>query len=120
MIAIAMTFYSLYSLYLHLGLQIDPKRAIPRAEHERTAKVFVGGLAATVTSESLKNYLTQFGPVMDATVMFDRETGRSKGFAFATFANEESVEQAMIASGSELEGKPVRGTSILTSFDQYT
>jgi RNA-binding protein Musashi len=66
-------------LFRCFGFQIDPKRAIPRAEHERTAKVFVGGLAATVT----------------------------KGFAFATFANEESVDQAMIASGSELEGKPV-------------
>lgn len=87
--------------------QIDPKRAIPRAEHERTAKVFVGGLAATVTSESLRVFLTQFGPVMDATVMFDRETGRSKGFAFATFGNEESVGVAMAASGVELEGKAV-------------
>ena len=44
---------------------------------------------------------------MDATVMFDRETGRSKGFAFATFANEESVGVAMSASGIELEGKQV-------------
>jgi RNA-binding protein Musashi len=67
----------------------------------------VGGLAATVTSETLKQFLTQFGPVMDATVMFDRETGRSKGFAFATFGNEESVGVAMAASGVELENKPV-------------
>ena len=89
------------------GKQIDPKRAIPRAEHERTAKVFVGGLAAPVTSESLKVFLQQFGGVMDATVMFDRDTGRSKGFAFATFADEEGVNNAMAASGTELEGKPV-------------
>ena len=39
--------------------------------------------------------------------MYDRETSRSKGFAFATFANEESVQIAMDASGIELEGKPV-------------
>lgn len=88
-------------------MQIDPKRAIPRAEHERTAKVFIGGLAPGVTSESLKIFLGQFGGVMDATVMFDRETGRSKGFAFATFADEESVGVAMAASGIELEGKQV-------------
>lgn len=87
--------------------QIDPKRAIPRAEHEKTAKVFVGGLAAGVTSESLKIFLSQFGEVHDATVMYDRETNRSKGFAFATFANEESVPIAMDASGIELEGKAV-------------
>jgi RNA-binding protein Musashi len=39
--------------------------------------------------------------------MYDRETGRSKGFAFATFAEEESVAIAMDASGIELEGKQV-------------
>ncbi|WWD00099.1 hypothetical protein V866_007007 [Kwoniella sp. B9012] len=89
------------------GKQIDPKRAIPRAEHERTAKVFVGGLAPSVTGESLRTFLTQFGPVMDATVMFDKETTRSKGFAFATFADEESVQRAMDSSGIELEGKAI-------------
>jgi RNA-binding protein Musashi len=60
-----------------------------------------------VTSESLKIFLAQFGQVMDATVMFDRETSRSKGFAFATFADESSVERAMQNSGIELDGKPV-------------
>lgn len=69
--------------------------------------MFVGGLAAGVTSESLKEFLSQFGQVMDATVMFDRETGRSKGFAFATFGDEESVGVAMAASGIELEGRQV-------------
>ncbi|KAL7423363.1 hypothetical protein Q5752_002666 [Cryptotrichosporon argae] len=89
------------------GKMIDPKRAIPRAEHERTAKVFVGGLAPTVTSESLKHFLGQFGKVMDATVMFDRLNGRSKGFAFATFADEDGVEVAMRNSGIELEGRQI-------------
>ncbi|KAK8846582.1 hypothetical protein IAR55_005668 [Kwoniella newhampshirensis] len=89
------------------GKQIDPKRAIPRAEHERTAKVFVGGLAPSVNGESLKIFLTQFGQVMDATVMFDKETGRSKGFAFATFADEDAVGRAMAASGIELDGKQI-------------
>ena len=100
---------------LTLG-QIDPKRAIPRAEHERTAKVFVGGLAPSVSSESLKAFLTQFGGVMDATVMFDRETSRSKGFAFATFADEDAVGRAMAASGIELEGKQVSGVSSFPFF----
>jgi RNA-binding protein Musashi len=58
-------------------------------------------------------FLGQFGQVMDATVMFDRETGRSKGFAFATFADEDSVGRAMDASGIELEGKQVsRGRNV--------
>ena len=67
--------------------------------------MFVGGLAATVNSDSLKAFLSQFGTVMDATVMYDRETDRSKGFAFATFADEDAVGRAMQGSGMELEGK---------------
>lgn len=69
--------------------------------------MFVGGLAASVTSESLKEFLSQFGKVMDATVMFDRLNGRSKGFAFATFADEAGVDQAMLNSGIELEGRQI-------------
>lgn len=96
------TYVNAYAL-----IQIDPKRAIPRAEHERTAKVFVGGLAPSVTSDKLKRFLAQFGKVMDATVMFDRINGRSKGFAFATFADESGVDEAMKHSGIELEGRQV-------------
>ena len=70
--------------------------------------MFVGGLAPSVTSEGLKEFLAQFGQVMDATVMFDKETTRSKGFAFATFSDEDAVSRAMAASGIELQGKPVR------------
>lgn len=69
--------------------------------------MFVGGLAPSVTSESLKHFLSQFGKVMDATVMFDRINGRSKGFAFATFAEESGVDNAMSHSGIELEGRQI-------------
>lgn len=69
--------------------------------------MFVGGLAPSVTSESLKIFLSQYGKVMDATVMFDRLNGRSKGFAFATFADESGVDKAMQNSGVELEGRQI-------------
>jgi len=67
--------------------QIDPKRAIPRQEHQRATKLFIGGLAPTVTSESMREFFSQFGKVIDSTVMLDRETGRSKGFGFVSFEN---------------------------------
>lgn len=69
--------------------------------------MFVGGLAPSVTSDSLKHFLSQYGKVMDATVMFDRLNGRSKGFAFATFADESGVDNAMQHSGVELEGRQI-------------
>ncbi|KAJ3551298.1 hypothetical protein NM688_g4784 [Phlebia brevispora] len=67
------------------GKIIDPKRAIPRQEHQRATKLFIGGLAGSVTSESMREFFSQFGKVVDATVMLDRETGRSKGFGFVSF-----------------------------------
>ncbi|EAU87631.2 hnRNP A1-gamma isoform [Coprinopsis cinerea okayama7 len=67
------------------GKAIDPKRAIPREEHLRNTRFFVGGLAHSTTSESMKAFFSSYGKVVDATVMMDKETGRSKGFGFVTF-----------------------------------
>ncbi|KAF9076336.1 hypothetical protein BDP27DRAFT_1314284 [Rhodocollybia butyracea] len=74
------------------GKIIDPKRAIPRHEHARAQKLFIGGLAATVTSESMREFFSQYGKVVDSNVMLDRETGNSKGFGFL------SIEGADVSS----------------------
>lgn len=86
--------------------QIDPKRAIPREEHQRATKLFIGGLAASVTSESMREYFSQYGKVVDATVMLDRETGRSKGFGFVSFENT-NVEPLLGFGNLEIDGKLV-------------
>ncbi|CAG8444149.1 3738_t:CDS:2 [Scutellospora calospora] len=77
------------------GKIIDPKRAIPREEQEKTEKIFVGGIAPEVTEEEFKEYFLQFGHVIDATLMVDRDTGRPRGFGFITFDSSEPVEKAM-------------------------
>ena len=59
-------------------VQIDPNRAIPRQEHQRATKLFVGGLPGSVTFESMR----EFGKVVDVTVMQDCEMRRSEGFSF--------------------------------------
>ncbi|CAH1756250.1 9651_t:CDS:2 [Entrophospora sp. SA101] len=74
------------------GKLIDPKRAIPREEQEKTEKIFVGGIAPEVTEEEFKEYFSQFGVVKDATLMVDRDTGRPRGFGFITFESSEPVE----------------------------
>lgn len=86
--------------------QIDPKRAIPRQEHQRATKLFIGGLAGSVTSESMREFFSQFGKVVDATVMLDRETGRSKGFGFVSFENA-NVEPLLGFGNLEIDGKMV-------------
>ncbi|KAJ3760902.1 hypothetical protein EV360DRAFT_38857, partial [Lentinula raphanica] len=88
------------------GKIIDPKRALPRQEHQRLTKLFVGGLAASVTSESMGEFFSQFGRVIDSTVMLDRETGRSKGFGFVSL--EDANMQPFLGFGNlEIDGKLV-------------
>ncbi|CAG8507578.1 4249_t:CDS:2 [Ambispora gerdemannii] len=89
------------------GKIIDPKRAIPREEQEKTEKIFVGGIAPEVTEEEFKEFFTQFGNVIDATLMVDRETGRPRGFGFITFDSSEPVEKAMARDDLEIQNKPV-------------
>ncbi|EIM85351.1 RNA-binding domain-containing protein, partial [Stereum hirsutum FP-91666 SS1] len=89
------------------GKIIDPKRAIPRQEHQRATKLFIGGLAGSVTSESMREFFSQFGRVVDSTVMLDRETGRSKGFGFISF--EDTDVTPFLGFGIlEIDGKLVR------------
>ena len=92
---------------LFFSRQIDPKRAIPRLEHHRTQKIFVGGLAPSVTTESMKMFFSQYGKVVDATVMVDRDSSRSKGFGFVTFEDAPAVEKLVQIQNLELEGKMV-------------
>ncbi|KAK1020049.1 hypothetical protein LTR33_019263, partial [Friedmanniomyces endolithicus] len=70
------------------GKLIDPKRAIPRDEQERTAKIFVGGVSQDASQDDFANFFRNFGNVLDATLMMDKETGRPRGFGFVTFDSE--------------------------------
>lgn len=48
-------------------------------------KVFVGALSADTTQEDLRKYFSKFGNVTEAVVMYDGQTGRSRGFGFVSF-----------------------------------
>ena len=50
-------------------------------------KVFVGGLSWDTNDEGLRNAFAGFGEVVEAKVITDRDTGRSRGFGFVTFAD---------------------------------
>ncbi|KAF9917913.1 hypothetical protein BX616_010859, partial [Lobosporangium transversale] len=89
------------------GKMIDPKRAIPREEQEKTEKIFVGGIAPDVTEEEFANYFSQFGHVLDATLMLDRATGRPRGFGFITFEDDRWVEAALSRRDLMLHDKPI-------------
>jgi len=57
-------------------------------------KVFVGGLAWQTKSETLQKHFSQYGDILEAVVIMDKNTGRSKGFGFVTFADGDSAQRA--------------------------
>jgi len=69
-------------------------------------KLYIGNLSYSVDSNQLNSLFSQVGPVDSANVIMDRDTGRSKGFAFVEFAEEGHAQAAIEKfNGSELEGR---------------
>ncbi|KAJ6680540.1 RNA-BINDING PROTEIN MUSASHI-like protein RBP6 [Salix purpurea] len=106
------------------GRMVEAKKAVPRDDQNilnrnsggsihgspgpgRTKKIFVGGLASTVTESDFKNYFDQFGTIMDVVVMYDHNTQRPRGFGFITFDSEEAVDKVLMKTFHELNGKMV-------------
>lgn len=68
-------------------------------------KLFVGNLAWTVTSDDLRSFFSSFGTVIDAVVIMDKMTNRSRGFGFVEMETEEQAQKALDANGKDLKGR---------------
>ena len=69
-------------------------------------KIYVGNMPYTVTSEALSDMFKEHGGVEEATVIMDRDTGRSKGFGFVDMPNNSDADRAIKAlNGTQLEGR---------------
>lgn len=67
-------------------------------------KLYVGNLSFGATNESLQEAFSQFGTVTSAQIVMDRETGRSRGFAFVEMAD--GADQAIASmNGAQLDGR---------------
>ncbi|XP_043247321.1 31 kDa ribonucleoprotein, chloroplastic-like isoform X2 [Amphibalanus amphitrite] len=66
--------------------------------------LFVGNLPWTVSTRELRSYVSQFGPVAWARVVFDPKTGLSKGYGFVTMKTRESFNAFINKPGHVLEG----------------
>src|SRR6188472_672953 len=74
-------------------------------ENEMSNKLFVGGLSWDTNDEGLRNAFGQHGPVIEAKVVMDRDTGRSRGFGFVTMGDGDATQNAMRGmDGSTLDG----------------
>lgn len=71
-------------------------------------RCFVGGLAWATTDNRLEDAFRPFGEVTSSKVISDRETGRSRGFGFVTFLEQD----AMLKAIEEMNGKELDGRNI--------
>jgi heterogeneous nuclear ribonucleoprotein A1/A3 len=72
-------------------------------------KLFVGGLDWKLRGQDLRDAFSQYGEVVFARVVLDKETRRSKGFGFVEFANPEDAAKAQAEmNDKELSGRPIR------------
>ncbi|KAF0901817.1 hypothetical protein E2562_006451 [Oryza meyeriana var. granulata] len=95
------------------GRTVEVKRTVPREEMSskvgpKTRKIFVGGIPPSLTEDKLKEHFSSYGKVVEHQIMLDHGTGRSRGFGFVTFENEDAVER-VISEGRmhDLGGKQV-------------
>ncbi len=71
-----------------------------------STKLFVGNLSFNTTENSLQDAFAAHGTVMEAVLMFDRATGRSRGFGFVTMSTPEEAQRAIDAmNGADLDGR---------------
>ena len=72
-------------------------------------KLYVGNLAFETSGENLREHFTQAGTVETATVVEDRDTGRSRGFGFVEMATQEEGEAAIARfNGNDLNGRNLK------------
>eukprot|EP00262_Sarcandra_glabra_P009693 TRINITY_DN2421_c0_g1_i1.p1 TRINITY_DN2421_c0_g1~~TRINITY_DN2421_c0_g1_i1.p1 ORF type:complete len:158 (-),score=42.82 TRINITY_DN2421_c0_g1_i1:225-698(-) len=77
-----------------------------------SSKLFIGGLSYGVDDQSLRDAFNSFGDVVEARVITDRDTGRSRGFGFVNFADDQSASKAL----SDMDGQELNGRNIRVSY----
>jgi len=71
-------------------------------------KLYVGNLPFNTTENELQELFSQAGAVQEVTLMQDRFTGKSRGFAFVTMATEEEAQAAISKlNGQTMDGRPM-------------
>ncbi|XP_057767039.1 28 kDa ribonucleoprotein, chloroplastic-like [Salvia miltiorrhiza] len=99
------------------GRLLTVNKAAPRGSqperitrtYEPSFRIYVGNLPWQVDNARLMELFSEHGKVIDARVVIDRETGRSRGFGFVTMSSEPELNDAIAAlDGQNLDGRAIR------------
>ncbi|KAM5581819.1 28 kDa ribonucleoprotein, chloroplastic-like [Rosa sericea] len=99
------------------GRSLTVNKAAPRGSrperpprvNEPSFRIYIGNLPWQVDDSRLEQVFSEHGNVVSARVVYDRETGRSRGFGFVTLSTETEVEDAIAAlDGQSLDGRTIR------------
>ncbi|KAL0874822.1 hypothetical protein Bca101_024527 [Brassica carinata] len=92
---------------------INPSASCFLAQRRGVAtKLFVGGLSFYTTEQGLSEAFSQCGQVVEAQIVMDRVSDRSKGFGFVTFASDDDARKALM----ELNGQQLNGRVIFVDY----
>jgi cold-inducible RNA-binding protein len=82
-----------------------------KESNDMNTKLYVGNVSWNATEGDLENEFARFGEVTEAKIVLDKETNRSRGFAFVTFKDEASAQLAI----KQLDGTPFMGRDLRVS-----
>lgn len=84
-------------------------RSVSRGDNESPYKIYAGNLGWTVTSEVLMDVFSKCSGLLSAKVIYERDSGRSRGFGFINFASAEECQDALDSmDGKTVSGRPIR------------
>jgi len=74
-------------------------------------KIYVGNLKFTLKEENIRQIFSVFGAIQDLKMIYDRETGNFRGFAFITYGSDDAASEAVAQmNGQEVEGRSLKVT----------
>ncbi|XP_078167118.1 28 kDa ribonucleoprotein, chloroplastic-like [Carex rostrata] len=87
------------------GTRVERQSTFAQPQHS----VYVGNLSWSTDEARLEQVFSEFGKVISARVMYDRETGRSRGFGFVAMETKDAIDDAIAAlDGKDLDGRALR------------
>lgn len=74
--------------------------------------IYIGNISYNMTDQEIKEVFTSFGNVLSVKIIYDKQTGRSKGYAFVEMENEEDGQNAIKSlNETEIKGRNVKVNS---------